>query len=228
MTLHFLTPAAPDAPPARGPLADAAAAAGATVEERHGWSVPTSFGDFEAEAAACRETVGFADLSHLTKLELQGSPEALTGALGTLTHGSAVTVDGGWHCPVRPRLALVLGDPDQGPVKRDALAGDGVRVCDVTAVWGALAIAGPLARDLFARFCALDLRETALPVRGFRPGSVARSAGYVLREDEDRFLMLFGAAYGAYVWEVVADAAARLGGRPVGLDALVSKEAARA
>jgi glycine cleavage system aminomethyltransferase T len=228
MSLDFLTPAGPGAPPARGPLADAAAAAGASFEEHHGWSVPTSFGNLAAETAARRETVAFADLSHLTKLELQGGPEALTGALGELTAGAATPVDGGWHCPVRPRLALVLCDPEQGAAKRHALARDGVRVCDVTGAWGALAIAGPLARELFARFCALDLRDSALPVHGFRPGSVARTAGYVLREDEDRFLMLFGAAYGAYVWGVVADAAARLGGRPVGIGALAPKEAARA
>jgi hypothetical protein len=34
----------------------------------------------------------------------------------------------------------------------------------------------------------------------------------VLREDEDRFLMLFGWALGEYMWTVVADAAESLGG----------------
>ena len=46
-----------------------------------------------------------------------------------------------------------------------------------------------------------------MPVGGFRPGSVARTPGYVLREDADRFLMLFGWALGEYLWTVVADAA---------------------
>ena len=32
--------------------------------------------------------------------------------------------------------------------------------------------------------------------------------------------MLFGWALGEYIWEVVADAAERLGGGPVGVDAL--------
>jgi heterotetrameric sarcosine oxidase gamma subunit len=108
----------------------------------------------------------------------------------------------------------VIGD-------RDA---DGV---DLTCALAALTVSGPLARELFARFCALDLRPQSLPVGGFRPGSVARTPGYVLREDEDRFLMLFGWALGEYMWTVVADAATSLGGAPMGADAL-DREAARA
>ena len=98
---------------------------------------------------------------------------------------------------------------------------------EVTSALAALTIAGPLAREVFARFCALDLRPQAMPVRGFRPGSVARTPGYVLREDADRFLMLFGWALGKYMWTVVADAAEALGGGPVGVDAL-EREVARA
>ena len=79
---------------------------------------------------------------------------------------------------------------------------------------GALTIAGPLAPETFARFTAIDLRPQVTPVHGFRPGSVARTPGAILREAEDRWLMLFGAALGSYVWTVVADAAASLGGGP--------------
>jgi hypothetical protein len=53
-----------------------------------------------------------------------------------------------------------------------------------------------------------------MPVGAFRPGSVARTPGYVLREDDERFLMLFGWALGEYMWTVVADAAGSLGGVP--------------
>ena len=90
----------------------------------------------------------------------------------------------------------------------------------MTTAFAALAIEGPLARELFARFTALDLRDPVTPVHGFRPGSVGRTPGAVLRQAEQRWLMLFGAALGQYMWTVVADAAESLGGGPVAADAL--------
>ncbi len=145
-----------------------------------------------------------ADVPLLRKTELQGP---LDHELNTATR----TGDG-WYLPVTPTRALVVGAEADVPA--------GVASLDVTGVFAALVIAGPLAREAFARFCALDLREEKLPVGGFRPGSVARTPGFVLREDQERFLVLFGAAYAVYLWEVVMDAATRLGGRAVALEAL--------
>ena len=83
-----------------------------------------------------------------------------------------------------------------------------------------MTILGPLAREVYARFPAIDLRPQVTPVHGWRPGSVARTGGAILCEAPDRYLMLFGAALGRYMWTVVADACASLGGAPVGVDAL--------
>ena len=82
-------------------------------------------------------------------------------------------------------------------------------------------------RETFARFTAIDLRPQVTPVHAFRPGSVARTGGAILCEAPDRYLMLFGAALGQYVWTLVADAAGHLGGGPVGVDALEPLDAAR-
>ena len=93
-------------------------------------------------------------------------------------------------------------------------------VVDLTSALAALTIAGPLAPEVFARFTAIDLRPGSTPVEGFRPGSVGRTPGAILREGEQSWLMLFGSALGSYMWTVVADAAENLGGGPVGVDAL--------
>jgi glycine cleavage system aminomethyltransferase T len=220
------------APVAVSPLASGMATAGATFEARDGWQVAARFAEPAAEALACRETVAWADASHLPKWELQGPADALDAldplpALG----GDGLAArdgDGAWWCRATPTRALVLGAAGTADALRERLAGAAapsrVRALDVTSQLGALRIAGPLARELFARFCALDLRPQAAPPRAFRPGSVARTPGCVLCEAPDRFLTLFGAAYGAYVWELVSDAGVHLGGRPVGVDALVASE----
>jgi len=191
VSLDFLSPAPQVI--ARSPMERQALAAGARLELRDGWNVAAAF---EGEDDL---PVGFADCSHLTKLEVYGQFEL----------GRARQADGAWWCPYTAERALVVGEP--------GLTVEGA--VDVTCVYAALAIVGPLARELFARFTALDLRPSATPVGGFRPGSVARTPGAVLREAEDRYLMLFGAALGQYMWTVVADAADRLGGGPVGVDA---------
>ena len=168
---------------ARSPMEGQAIAAGATFEVRDGWNVAVS--------PPTNGAVTWTDMSHLRKVEVTGRHD--------LTFGTATRRGDAWWCPVTRDRALVIGDADA----------DGL---DVTCSLAALAISGPQAREVFARFCALDLREREMPVGAFRPGSVARTPGYVLREDDERFLMLFGWAFGEYMWTVVADAAESLGG----------------
>ena len=245
MSLEFLSPAA--AALARSPMEHEALAAGAELERRDGWNVAVRFDGAEAERMRCRTTVGFADRSQLGKIEVQAAPADLAAIAGEwLDSGGATRADGGgatdagdrialgraarfddaWWCPYTPERALVLCEPGASAAMLERLARaasrrDGLTsVTDVTAAFGALVIAGPLAREAIARFCALDLRDAVAPVEGFRPGSVARTPGAILRAGEHSFLMLFGAALGRYVWTVVADAAQSLGGGPVGLDAL--------
>jgi heterotetrameric sarcosine oxidase gamma subunit len=218
VSLAFLSPSVGAL--SRSPMERQALAAGAAFEERDGWNVGVRFDGLEAERERARFAVGFADLSHLGKVEVQGAPAA------EFELGRARWADGAWWCPYSRRRALALCDPSELPALRERL-GDTTAghpgltsVIDVTTAFAALALEGPLARELFARFTALDLRDAVTPVHAFRPGSVARTPGAVLRQSEERWLMLFGAALGQYMWTVVADAAESLGGGPVGLDAL--------
>jgi glycine cleavage system aminomethyltransferase T len=198
-SFEFLEPSG--AAVARSPMEGQALAAGARMEVRDGWNVAVEYPGAPAHAP-----VAWADVSHLRKLEVTGRHE--------LAFGTASRIERAWWCPVTRERTLVIG-------------GAGVEGLEVTTTLAALVIVGPQARELLARFCALDLRAQSVPVGGFRPGSVARTPGYVLREDAERFLILFGWALGEYLWTVVADAASGLGGAPMGVDAL-DREAARA
>jgi glycine cleavage system aminomethyltransferase T len=212
MTLEFLTPAAADgAPPAESPMAAAAERSGARLEVRDGWRVPVAFAAQAEERRAAAEAVAFADASAVAKTELQGPPELLAACAGGLVVGTATAHDGAWWCPLTPARALVIGPaPDV----------EGLHAVDVTSQFCALRIEGPRTRELMARFCALDLRPAVAPPTALRPGSVARTPGLVLVEGADQLLVLVGAALAEYLWTVVSDAAAGLGGRPVGVDTL--------
>jgi glycine cleavage system aminomethyltransferase T len=216
--LAFLSPG-PDAV-AKSPMEPGTVAAGATIEQRDGWNVAAAFPD-EGRALAA---VGFADVSHTGKLEIQGDIAAITGH--DLELGRATRAEGAWWCPYSAERAVVLCPPADTAALRDRLLASAAganglaSVIDTTTAQGAMTIIGPLARETFARFTAIDLRPQVTPVHAFRPGSVARTGGAILCEAPDRYLMLFGAALGQYVWTLVADAAGHLGGGPIGADAL--------
>jgi glycine cleavage system aminomethyltransferase T len=197
VSLAFLESAGPDAQAvARSPMEGKAKAAGARFEVRDGWNVAVEY------ASPPRET-GWADVSHLRKLELQG--DDVPGELG-----EAKREGDAWICQLTPTRALLLGGDHAPPAA----------AVDVTTCFAALMIFGPQAREVIARFCALDLRPQVAPPGSFRPGSIARQPGMILVQNTDRFLLLFGWAVGEYMWTVVDDAARSLDGGPVGWGAL--------
>jgi heterotetrameric sarcosine oxidase gamma subunit len=234
--LAFLAPDAPGTG-ARSPMHRLAAAAGARMQVRDGWELAVGYGDPSIERERLSDTVAFADRSQLCKLELQGEAAALAslvaaagdrggGGLELEPRRAARGADGTWWCPLTPTHVLALAEPSGAVRLRDSVAdaaaglGAGVTVVEVTCGLAAMTLAGPEAGELLARFCAIDVRPGITPVAGFRPGSIARTPGYLLREREDELLVLVGWALGHYLWRVVADAAEHLGGGPVGADAL--------
>lgn len=242
MSLEFLAPDAAvavngSAPLARSPMERDTRAAGARFEARDGWNVAVGYGAADEEAAAAATTAGWADVSHLGKLEVQADREDLA-AIGSevsggarLELGRATRVGDAWWCPLTAERALVICDTAALPSLRERLeeaaaaATRRASVVEVTSIFAAMTLVGPLAREVFARFSALDLRAQALPIGGLRPGSIGRQPSVLVREADDRFLFLFGWAVAQYMWSIVDDAGRHLGGIPIGVDALGSIDA---
>lgn len=230
MNLDFLAPASSTAV-AQSPMAASAADEGARFEVRSGWNVAAGYGsDPEAERRTAERVAGWADVSHLSKLELQGPAEELAELAGSsLELGTATRAQDAWWCPLTLTRALVIGEPAAAPALRQRLTAApadrgaaATSVIDVTTTFAALTIVGPQATEVFARFSALDLRSSSTPVGALRPGSIARQPAVLVREAPQRYLFLFGWATAEYVWSVVADAGHHLGARPIGADALAS------
>ncbi len=230
MSLDFLTPAAAGAL-ARSSMEPLARAAGARFEIRGGWNVAVAFGGGgEGERGqggrgqggrGQGETAAWADVSHLTKLELQGASDAIDAVAGTpLPLRTAVRRAGAWWCRLTPARALIVGQSSAARERMSAAGARDTTLVDVTTNYAALTLVGPLAAEVLARLCALDLRPAVTPVGALRPGSIGRQPGILIREAEHRFLVLFGWATGEYMWSLLADAAEHLGGRPIGADAL--------
>jgi glycine cleavage system aminomethyltransferase T len=207
---------------ASSPLAVETLAAGARFEPRDGWELAVGYADCDEELRALGATVALIDCSPLGVIELQGPRPVLDEAPTMPRLGEPATrAHDSWWCRVTLTRALVICDASATAKLRRALeSATAWSTLDVTSSYAKLTLAGPLARDALARFCALDLRSHVVPVGGFRPGSLARTPGAVLREAGERYLLIFGAAYASYMWSVVADAVEQLGGRPAGLDAL--------
>jgi heterotetrameric sarcosine oxidase gamma subunit len=216
VNLDFLTPAVDNGAIARSPMEGMAKAAGARFEVRDGWNVAVEY------PSVRRGDVSWADVSHLPKLEISPT-RPVSDTISSLEFGTALRQDDAWWCRLTESRALVIG-------ARRVLDGRDLDMTDVTSNFAALTVFGPLARETFARFCALDLRPHVTPVGALRPGSIGRQPAILIRQAEDRYLFLFGWATGEYMWSTVADAAEHLGGGPVGVDALVAtaREAARA
>jgi heterotetrameric sarcosine oxidase gamma subunit len=212
-------------PPARSPLHERARQAGARFVVRHGWEVAASYGPVAAEIAACEASAGIADRTHVGKLEVQAPAET------PYTLGMARDDGGAWWCPLAADRALVLAHRAPIGELRERIeeeTAEGGTVVDVTAGFAAIGLVGPRTRDILARVTAIDVRPQSLPECGFRPGSIARVPGMLLRERGDRMLVLCGSAHAEYLWLALSDAGRPLGAAHVGVDALERLDAAPA
>jgi glycine cleavage system aminomethyltransferase T len=163
---------------------------GATFEERGGWLVPVSIPGEENHGS-----VGVADVSHLTKLELRPA-------------GAEVAGDGIVWYPISPRRALVLCAPAlRGSVRGQI--GDRFAL-DVTGAYSVIALVGPEAGTVLRRMTHIHHFPSG--------GEIAHVQGHVLQRGGG-YWVVCAQELGQYVWEVAVDRASALGGGAVGVDA---------
>jgi dimethylglycine dehydrogenase len=200
--IHFPYEERPAGRPKRtSAIHDELAARGAVFGFVHGWERPNWFtsgphreaaltfrrsGWFEQVGAECRlvrDRVGIADMSPLSKFEVQGHDAAhfldAVGAnrppsrIGGMCLDHALTPSGGIASEFTvARLeehrfyltsAAAAHRHDLDLLRERAAAFRDVAIQDVTAEWGVLAVAGPEARRLLSRLAQADLSNAAFP-----------------------------------------------------------------
>jgi glycine cleavage system aminomethyltransferase T len=199
-------------PPLRSPLASIHSAFGSDVAFEGGAEIVRSYGDPDRERAALSEGIGLADLTVMSKIDIRGDLDpALSSAL----------VDGGAR--IAKDWAVVFGAP--GPVAdrvgaMQAAVGTAAMVTDVTHLYAGFALAGSSLSEALARLTSWD--PSGLDVGGATGAPIADVRAIVRRREASVPIIEIWVAmeFARYVWRSVLEVVERLGGEPVGWDAL--------
>jgi heterotetrameric sarcosine oxidase gamma subunit len=208
-------------------IADRLLLAGGVMSEREGHPVAANFGSAATELAICVKRVGLAVRSELDALEIAG-PEPwlahfLEGSLGgrVPVEGEAVRTARSWCCRVAPDRAVVIGPWSAAArwsaiMRHAIITGAAVDCTDRSDSATALTLVGPRA----ARLLDDAGLEPGLPVGGVRETWFAGTTALILREADDRFLLLLDADHAVDAWQELFDVGRALGLSMVGAEAL--------
>ena len=86
-------------------------------------------------------------------------------------------------------------------------------------------ITGKHASSMFAKICGVDLRPKSFDDLAIAQTSIAKSTAIVIRDDIGKtpaYHLLGDSASAGYMWDCLLDAMDEFGGRPVGLEALLT------
>ena len=217
------------------PAHHALARRGAAWADHHGWRIAASYGSPARETEALRAAGGFCDLSHLPKLECNGSqldahlPAVLS--IDSLPLPGSGVISGG-VCAYRfTRDQLLLCGASTGSsIPRVTEGPDTCLHClDRTAGLLCYLIAGPCSIHVLNRLTSLDLRESRFPNLSCARASLARVNTWMARCDLgslSAFRVFAGREYGEYLCDVILETGGAFGLAPVGLEALAHLEPA--
>ena len=208
------TPTAESAttPVLRSPLMSVHRANGAMTQVDDGAEVVRSYGDADAEREILTGTVGVADITVRGKIDLRGRTE---GLVEPRADDVVARIAEDW--------TLVFAPP--GPVTERVTsmasrAGRDAMVTDVTHLYAGFALAGPALPEVIARLTSWDPatvppgNATGAPIADIRAIVVRRQTSLPLLE------VFVAMEFARYAWRSISEVVERLGGCPVGWDAL--------
>ena len=217
---------------------------GARMVESGPWLRPHNYGSTADECTAVRERVGVIDVGTLGKLEVVGSdaPQLLdrlythsfsdlpVGRIryGLMTSDNGVILDDGTVTRLADDRYFVTTTSGNADVIEEwfnwwnAGAGNCAHVVNVTAVYGAVNVAGPRARETLAKLTDVDLSTRRFRYMRSAQGEVAGVPCLLLRigfVGEAGWEVHFPAEYGEYMWNAIMEAGQEFGISPFGLEA---------
>jgi glycine cleavage system aminomethyltransferase T len=196
----------------RSPLMSIHRAIGAVTQVDDGAEVVRSYGDTDAERVIITGAVGVSDLTVRGKIDLRGRIDDL---VEPRADDVVARIAEDW--------TLLFAPP--GPVTERVTsmasrAGHDAMVTDVTHLYAGFALAGPALPDVVARLTSWDPATlesgdaTGAPVADIRAIVVRRQTSLQLLE------IFVAMEFARYAWRSICDVVERLGGGPVGWDAL--------
>lgn len=210
--------------------------AGATFKTVTDASVAWSYGDDQKAEKAAATTLGIADLSPLPRTGYKGRDigKWLTKQklkVGDASNQAYPCGKGSLAAKLAPGEVVILGAIDGSdplPEKLDAAWTDKNGLCFPVprrdaSFW--FMITGTRTSDMFAKICGIDLRSKSFANHAIAQTSVARSNAIIIRDDLGKvpaFHILSDSASASYMWMCLLDAMEEFGGRPVGLQTVLS------
>jgi glycine cleavage system aminomethyltransferase T/glycine/D-amino acid oxidase-like deaminating enzyme len=220
------------------------AGAGETATAQPGWERQPWFEHWEAEHRAVREGVGLMDMSFMAKFLVQGpdagrfldtiSAAAVDGESGTITYTQWLAEDGGIEADLTvtklsaDSFLVVASDTAHTHVlgwMRRHLGTFQATITGMTSAWCMLTLQGPRSCELLGLVSDADLTNEAFPFRAARWIDLGQTRVLAIRITylgELGYELYIPTDMAGHVHEVLTEAGAGVGLRPVGLKALSS------
>ena len=206
------------------------------VVDEFGWARAEQFTNPANEKKAAEEGVGVADLSHLTKLSLNGlgltqviserygpSPGDVRGRL--LTGGRGIYKDAWCAIFSIDEGIIFCNESLKGEVIKELTGNNASHftAVDVSSVFAGCCFLGPSGRALLRKLTELNVNPEDSPNLSVTHTPIRHVPTIILRNDLGSMLayqLYFERAYAEYFWDVVFTSGKELGVAPVGSSAM--------